>query len=50
MTESYQEHPDYEGLPEVIKRQVSPEEHAWLTNHGRRRLVEDICYPDWEEP
>lgn len=45
----FQHHPEYDQLPEVLQRQITPEEFAWLGNAGRHRLIEDICYPDWEE-
>jgi hypothetical protein len=44
-----QVHPDYERLPETLKAMVTPEEYAWLDYRGQARMVEDICYPDWEE-
>jgi hypothetical protein len=46
---TYQHHPDYDQLPEVLRHMVSPEEYAWMGNQGRKQLVDDICYPDWEE-
>jgi hypothetical protein len=45
----YQHHPDYDNLPYVIQGHVTPEEYAWMGNDGRKKLYEDICYPDWEE-
>ena len=42
-------HPDYDNLPYVIQGHVTPEEYAWMGNAGRKKLYEDICYPDCEE-
>lgn len=42
-------HPEYDRLPEVIRRTVTPEEYAWMGSKGRDGLVNDLCYPDWEE-
>jgi len=44
--DNYTVHPDYEGLPEVIRHKYTPKEHAWLTNQERDRLMERECYPD----
>lgn len=42
----YTEHPDYEQLPPVIKALYTPEEHAWLGDEERARILERECYPE----
>jgi hypothetical protein len=39
---------DYERLPEVIRRQYSPEQYAWLSDEDKRRLVEMETEPEYE--
>jgi hypothetical protein len=42
-------HPDYEALPEPIKRRYTPEEYAWLGDRARKTLMDRECYPDLED-
>ena len=39
-------HPEYDSLPEVIKHTITAEQHAWMTEAQRNRLIEDECYPE----
>lgn len=45
---NYTVHPDYQLLPEVLKRQYGPKEYAWLGDSERGRLIERECYPEAE--
>lgn len=45
----YQRHPDYDQLPESIKEIYSPEEHAWLSDEEKERILDTHCYPEPEE-
>lgn len=42
-------HPDYDGLPECVKHLYTAEEHAWLTESQRSKLIENECYPEPNE-
>ena len=46
----YTEHPDYDGLPDVIKQYYTPEEYSWMSSEDRLRIIENECYPEIEEP
>lgn len=45
----YESHPEYKNLPEDVQRYITPEEHAWMLQWGRDRLIEDLCYPERED-
>ena len=42
----FTEHPDYEALPKAIKNMYTPEDHAWLGDEDRERLIEEEYYPE----
>jgi hypothetical protein len=46
--DNYTPHPDYDDLPESIKRMYTEKEFAWLGDDGRKRLLETECYPETE--
>ena len=46
---NYEEHPDYQNLPEAIKSVFSPKDYAWLDDEGKRKLIEDMTTPDFTE-
>lgn len=37
----------YDELPIVAQQVVSRHEWAWLNEHARARLIDDLCTPDW---
>lgn len=46
MTENYQDHPEYQSLPEGIKAAFTPKEYAWLDDESRRNLQRDLTSPE----
>lgn len=39
-------HPDYDKLPESIKKHVTPKEYAWLNESQKQDLVKEFCMPE----
>ena len=44
------DHSDYDQLPESIKALYTREEHLWLSDEGKARLLQVETEPDWTEP
>lgn len=42
-------HPAYHRLPTSIRAHVSAEEHLWMGERQRDRLMEEFCCPECDE-
>jgi len=46
---NYENHPDYDNLPEAIKADITRKEYAWMPDELRNNLERDMTTPDYEE-
>ena len=48
-TKNYEDHPDYQSLPESVKAVYTQKEYAWLDDESRNNLLRDMTLPEVAE-